>query len=237
MTLPDAAYFTGSFAGRSADGTASHPTGRAVAGFSVPGLEIYRHHCDGSPCEPCEIDEGDTCRPRWVNRQDHGALTRVNIARANHENMPYCCPTRGMTCGSPDLRTEVFGPGTPWEGVGWEGAETLGFDPADLPPLPIAGAQGQTLDERRALVERIRSGARARQGAIAGAIDGAIAGAVEEVRSRRTWGNHNRYNEHAVAGRRENDPPVGVRYIPMAGQPGPLTEDVLIVAPGHHTRR
>jgi hypothetical protein len=208
MTLPAAAQYTGTIAGQ------------FFAGFSVPGIEIYEHDCNtGAPCEPCEIDEGDVCRPRWVNRQDHGYLTRVNIARASHPNAPYGCPPSGLMCGHPDLATTAFGPPPPGPEPEAGGG---GFRPG---PRPYSGAQ--ELNGRRAQVNQMRQGAQDRQNA--------IAGAVEQVRARRSWGHHDNHNEYA--GRQRDETPVGIRYIPIAGQPGLLTEDALIVAPGHRSIR
>lgn len=252
MTFSAAARHSGAFAG-------------SFAGFSVPGIEVYEHGCDGAPCEPCEVDVGETGRPRWVNRQDHGALTRVNIARANHPNAPYCCADTGLTCGHPDLRTTVYGPDAPYDDSSDGSAEDFGGQGAlDALPDSYAG-QVQTLDGRRALVQKLRQGAAARKRAIAGA-----AGAASDGRSRRLWGNHNNHTEqrsthdhaahhdHAAPHRDHDqaahhdahhvgddgedlsvggDGPIGIRYIPMAGQPGPLMEDALIVAPGHHAHR
>lgn len=206
MTLPAAAQYTGAFAGR-------------FAGFSVPGIEVYEHdQATGAPCEPCEVDVGDVCRPRWVNRQDHGYLTRANIARAGHPNAPYCCPDTGYQCDEPYLRTTAYG-------------LVDGRLPSDMPISGGSAAQNLPLSERRALVKQIRDSARARQQA--------IAGAVAEVRSRRMWGNHQNHNNHiAVSETQGQEPdPVGIRYIPMSGASGPLSEDALIVAPGHHSRR
>lgn len=197
MTLPAAAHYTGAFAGH-------------FAGFSIPGIEIYEHDCrTGAPCEPCEVDEGDVCRPRWVNRQDHGALTRVNIARAGHPNAPYGGPDTGLTCGHPDLRTTNYGQ-----------------DPSEY-----AGAmQSLPLHRRRELANQIRSSAKARKAGVQArqqAHQQAMAGAVAEVRSHREGGKH---NHRAEVG------PIGIRYIPMAGHSGSLPEDALIVTPGHSRR-
>ena len=221
--LPDAVRHTGAFAG-------------SYSGFSVPGIEIYEHDCrTGEPCIPCEVDEGDLCRARWVNRQDHGYLTRVNIARASHPNAPYCCPERGYQCYGADLRTTVFPePGAP------NGAPPPGngFTPG---PKPFSGAAQA---ERREQVRKLREGAKAR--AMAGrrvhrAHDHQAVAGNAYMRQRQSWGNHARHTENI-----EHTEPVGIRYTPMAGQNqngqtahhqvGLTMEgdfDCLIMAPGH----
>lgn len=216
MTLPDAARYTGAFAG-------------SYSGFSVPGIEIYEHDCEGAPCEPCEVDEGDTCRPHWVNRQDHGMLSRLNVARADHPNTPYGWREVGLECTVPELRTTVY-PGT---------LDECGFDPARDYPEHVAIVGTPPGYQRRFLAQRLRQGAQARSRArsVAGAqavqqVRRALAGGgyVEESRPRRQWGNHENHNGHSA---------VGIRYIPMAGEHGTAGTgmqgdfDCLIVAPGH----
>lgn len=96
MSFSQAARYVGNPAGNHA---ASF--GDPLAGFSVPGIEVTEY-----PCGP--DDEGDVCRARSSNRRDHGYLTRLNIARASHPNVPYGCPDRGLECTVPHIRTTAF---------------------------------------------------------------------------------------------------------------------------------
>lgn len=99
MSLPEAARWTKTIGAR-ADGSSE------FAGFVTPG-----------PCQAGGVP-GDVCRPRWVNRQDHGQLTRVNIARERKARAQSArakvyrdCPQQEYSCGNPELRTMAYGPG------------------------------------------------------------------------------------------------------------------------------
>lgn len=214
MSLPDAARYTSTIAG-------------SYSGFSVPGIEIYEHDCEGAPLIPRQVDDGDVCRARWVNRQDHGYLTRVNLARANHPNVQYGCPDRGLQCGVSQLHTESHWPDEVSDVH--RGYMQLTEQPAEVQSAEAQSAESQSVaGQAREMVAKLRQGAqaRAKARAVAGqqaaaqqaavqqavtAVQQAVAGNsyMQEQRQRRTWGNHQKDNEDIGA--------IGIRYISMSG--------------------
>lgn len=179
MALPDAARHINTIAGG-----LHAERGDAYGGFSVPGIEITEER------NSCCVDEGDVCRPKWANRQDHGTLSRLNRARQQHgEYVPYCREDLRLDCEPPGLRTTAYGDEPfamdPFTSEGWDGGG------------PYAG-------QRRRAVQQLFQ--RAQQRRETRYLKAKLA--VLEDRTRQ-----------AFAGGAQKASSVGVQYMPIAGRP------------------
>lgn len=178
MSLPDAARHTNTIAA----GLWSE-RGDPYGGFSVPGIEITEAR------NSCCVEEGDVCRPRWVNRQDHGTLTRLNMARQGHgEYVPYCRDDRYLECEEHQLRTTAYGDGDfadDWGAQAREGA--------------FMGRAGQ----RRRAVQDIFQRAQERRKTRF------LTAKVQQLEMQ---------TRRALAGAPQKEESIGVRYTPISGR-------------------